>query len=139
MSSTKIITYVDYEMIYSPNINEPKMYFEKNYDNNIIFEMIYKPYENKKELEEKNEKLKKLKEEYNFSLDDEKEYTEDAIRIFGKYFVKHNKHKCKIIYNNKKYFEYFGMILIYINIFYLIDIRKIKINIFKNLQTNNLY
>ena len=73
------------------------------------FIMIYKPNENKKE---KKEEMKKLKEKKDFFLDDEKEYTEDVIRILGKYFVKQNKNKCKIIYNNKKHKlkEYFDEI-----------------------------
>ena len=32
-----------------------------------------------------------------------KEYEEDILRIFGKKFVKSNKKRCQIIYNNKKY------------------------------------
>ena len=68
--------------------------------------MIYKPNE-----KDKKEKIKNLKKE-RFLLDDEKEYTEDVIRIFGKYFVIRNKNKCKIVYNNKKYQlkEYFDEI-----------------------------
>ena len=59
--------------------------------------------------------MKKLKEENDFLLDDEKEYTEDVIRILGKYFVKQNKNECKIIYNSKKhkpkeYFIYFNRV-----------------------------
>ena len=27
----------------------------------------------------------------------------DELRIFGEYFIKQNRNKCKIIYNNKKY------------------------------------
>ena len=82
---------------------------EKLNANNKYFIMIYKPNENGKE---KKDILKKSKEEYNYLLDDEKEYTEDIIRIFGKYFVEQNRNKCKIIYNNKKYKlkEYFGEI-----------------------------
>ena len=62
--------------------------------------MTYKPNENK---EEKKEKRKKFKEDDDFIFDDEKEYNEDVLRIFGKNFVKRNKYKCKIIYKNKKY------------------------------------
>ena len=82
---------------------------EKSNENDKYFIMIYKPNENKKE---KKDKMKKFKEEIRFRLDDEKEYKEDVIRIFGKYFVKQNKNKCKIIYNNKKYKlkEYFDQI-----------------------------
>ena len=78
------------------------------------FIMIYKPNENKKE---KKDKMKKFREEIGFLLDDEKEYTEDVIRIFGKYFVEQNKKKYKIIYNNKKYKlkEYFDEIDKYYN------------------------
>ena len=51
----------------------------------------------------KKKKKKQFKEDGDFIFDDEKEYNEDILRIFGKYFVKHNKNKCKIIYKNKKY------------------------------------
>ena len=62
------------------------------------FIMIYKLNIDK---EEKQKIIKKLK-KFGFRFD-EKDYKEDAIRILGKYFVKQNKNKCKIIYNNKKY------------------------------------
>ena len=65
-----------------------------------IYVMIYKPNENK---EEKIEKMEELKKYHVLLLDDEKEYTEDVLRILGKYFVKQNKNKCKIVYKNKKY------------------------------------
>ena len=68
-------------------------------EDNKYFIMIYKPNINEKE---KEEIIKKLKED-NFRFDDEKDYKEDVIRIFGKDFVKQNKNNCKIIYNNKKY------------------------------------
>ena len=68
-------------------------------DDEIYFIMLYKPNENKKE---KQDIIKKLK-EMNFPLDDEKDYKEDVIKIFGRYFVEQNGNKCKIIYNNKKY------------------------------------
>ena len=68
-------------------------------ENNKYFIMIYKPNINKKEKEEIIKKFKK----FHFPFDDEKDYKEDVIRIFEKKFVKHNKNKCKIIYNNKKY------------------------------------
>ena len=68
-------------------------------EDNKYFIMIYKPNINKKE---KEEIIKKLKDDL-FPFDDEKDYKEDVIRIFGKKFVKHNKNKCKIIYNNKKF------------------------------------
>ena len=61
--------------------------------------MIYKPNINEKEKQEMINKFKK----FHFPFDDEKDYKEDVIRIFGKKFIKHNKNKCKIIYNNKKY------------------------------------
>ena len=82
---------------------------QKANENDMCFIMIYKPNENKKE---KKDKMIKFKEGIDFLLDDEKEYTEDVIRIFGKYFVEQNKNKCKIIYNNKKYIlkEYFDEI-----------------------------
>ena len=97
------------------------MPFEQNYDyigldlmekpnlNDEYFIMVYKPNENKNE---KKDKINDFKEEIGFLLDDGKEYKEDVIRIFGKYFVKQNKNKCKIIYNNKKYKlkEYFNEI-----------------------------
>ena len=66
-------------------------------ENNKYFIMIYKPNINKKEKQEIIEKFK----DYLFPFDDEKDYKEDAIRIFGKDFVKQNKNNCKIIYNNK--------------------------------------
>ena len=77
-------------------------------DNEIYFIMIYKPKENKKE---KQDIIKKLKENY-FPLDGEKDFEEDVVRIFGRYFVGQNINKCKIIYNNKKYNlkEYFNEI-----------------------------
>ena len=58
---------------------------------------------------------------------DEKEYTEDVIRILGKYFVTQNKNKCKIIYNNKKYElkEYFDEI----DTNYNIEIKEIKLKL----------
>ena len=58
----------------------------------ICYEMIYKPNENKEEKKEKMEF---------FEL--EKEYTGELLRIFGSYFVKHNKNNCRIIYKNKLY------------------------------------
>ena len=60
----------------------------------ICYEMIYKPNENK---EEKKEKMKYYK------FIDKKEYTGELLRIFGRYFVKHNKNNCRIIYKNKIY------------------------------------
>ena len=36
-------------------------------------------------------------------MDNDREYSGDIIRIFGKQFVKNNKNKCNIIYKNKKY------------------------------------
>ena len=67
---------------------------------NVIYEIIYKPNEN---LDWKKRKLAVLK-EYNYILlDDDKEYSGNEFRIFGKKFVKRNKYKCKIIYNNKQY------------------------------------
>ena len=67
---------------------------------NFGFKMIYKPNENK---EEKIEKLKKYREEFNYFLDNDKEYSGDNLRIFGRYFVERNKNKCKVNYKNKKY------------------------------------
>jgi len=96
---------------------------DQSYENNKYFIMIYKPNENKEEIEET---IKKLMREH-FIFDDEKEIKEDVIRIFGKYFVELNKNKCKIIYNNKKYKlkEYFDEI--YNN--YNQDIKEIKIKL----------
>ena len=65
---------------------------------NYYLKMVYKPYENK---EEKKEKMEKLRLEREFYLNDEKEYTKDVLRILGKYFVKKNKIRCKVIYKNK--------------------------------------
>ena len=62
--------------------------------------MVYKPNENKEEKKEIMEDLKKYE---IFFLDDEEEYTEDKLRIFGKDFVTNNKRRCRIIYKNKKY------------------------------------
>ena len=67
-------------------------------ENNKYFIMIYKHNISKKEKEEIIKKFKK----HRFPFDDEKDYKEDVIRIFGKKFIMHNKNKCKIIYNNKK-------------------------------------
>ena len=61
---------------------------------NVIYEIIYKPNEN---IDWKKEELGKLQ------LDDDKEYSGDEFRIFGKKFVERNKYTCKIIYNNKQY------------------------------------
>ena len=88
MSAQDYDEYIIYDMIY--NLKET--------DKNII--IIYKPNEDKKI---KKEKIKILKEQHGFYLDDEKEYNENVVRIFGKYFVKQNRNKCKIIYNNNKY------------------------------------
>ena len=115
------------------------MPFEQNYDyigldlmekpnlNDEYFIMVYKPNENKKEKKEKKDKIKEFKEEIGFLLDNGKEYKEDVIRIFGKYFVKQNKNKCKIIYNNKKYElkEYFDEI----DKNYNIEIKEIKLKL----------
>ena len=68
-------------------------------EDNKYFIMIYKPNINKIEKQEIIKKLKFVR----FPFDDEKDYKEDVIRIFGKDFVKQNKNKCKIIYNNKKF------------------------------------
>ena len=65
-------------------------------ENNYYFIMKYKLDE-----KEKKEEIIKLKEEKIFILNDKKEYTDNLIRIFGKNFVKQNKNKCKIIFNNK--------------------------------------
>ena len=99
MSFDKNEELLDYEMIYRPNDNEQKIFYEIKEENNA-FEMIYKPNENK------NEKKKKL---YTFSifndlhLIDSKEYSGEVLRILDKYFVKNNKNKGKLIYKNKKY------------------------------------
>ena len=92
-------------------------------DNEIYFIMIYEPKENKKE---KQDIIKKLKENY-FPLDGEKDFEEDLIRIFGRYFVGQNINKCKIIYNNKKYKlkEYFNEIVSNYNH----EIKEIKLKI----------
>ena len=63
--------------------------------------MIYKPNENKKE---KKEKKKEFKEDHAFIFDDEKEYNDDVLRIFGKYFYfKNAKYKKK---KNRKFKEF---------------------------------
>ena len=78
-------------------LNERK--YEKNYEenNNIIFNLVYKPNEN---TSEKTDKLNKLKED-GFIFSEDNEYTGEVFRIFGKEFIKRNKNKCKIIYKNK--------------------------------------
>ena len=107
--------------------------FEESINNDIICNtkekdkyliMIYNPNENKKE---KKERMKQLKKDNVFLLDEEKEYTEDIIRIFGKLFVYGNENKCKIIYNNKRYRlkEYFDMI----DKNYNIKIKQIKLKL----------
>ena len=68
-------------------------------DDKIYLIRIYKPGENKKE---KRDIIKILKEAY-FPLDDGLDFKENIIKIFGRYFVKQNGNKCKIIYNDKKY------------------------------------
>ena len=82
---------------------------DKSNENVNYLIMLYKPNEN---TTEKIEKMNNLKEDHMFILEDEKEYTENVIRIFGKYFVKQNINKCKLIYRNKKYKlkEYFDEI-----------------------------
>ena len=89
---------VDFQMIYKCEKND--IIFNEFEGENFGFEIIYKPNENKKE---KIEKIKNLKKQFNFFLDTDKEYSGDVLRIFGKKFVKHNKNKCILIYNNKKY------------------------------------
>ena len=99
MSFEKLEESIYYEMINKTDEKNQKIILER-YENNLIYEMIYKPNENKKE---KKEIKKQFKEDHAFIFDDEKEYNEDILRIFSKYFVKYNKNKCKIIYKNKKY------------------------------------
>ena len=99
MSFDKKEELLDYEMIYRQDDNEQKFSCEIKEENNE-FKMIYKPNENK------TEKMKKLEyfKEYNiFHFEDDKEYSGDILRILDKYFIKQNKNKCKLIYNNKKY------------------------------------
>ena len=112
MSFEQNYKYTGYKMMEKPNE------YEK------YFIMIYKPNENKKE---KKDKIKKFKEENKYRLDNEKEYAGDVIKIFGKYFVKQNKNKCEIIYNNKKYKlkEYFDEI----DNKYNLKIKEIKIKL----------
>ena len=57
MSFDKNEEFLDYEMIYRPNDNEPKIFYEIKEENNA-FKMIYKPNENK---DEKKEKLNNLR------------------------------------------------------------------------------
>ena len=96
----------------------------KSNERDGILIMIYTPNENKTE---KQEKIKELRKKYKSLLDSEREYKEDEIRIFGKSFVKHNRNKCKIIYNNKKYAlkEYFDEI----DKNYNHDIKEIKLQL----------
>ena len=103
MSFEKLEESIYYEMINKTDEKNQKIILER-YENNLIYEMIYKPNENKKGKKEKKKQFKEqFKEERDFLFDDEKEYNDDVLRIFGKYFVNHNKNKCKIIYKNKKY------------------------------------
>ena len=85
---------------------------EKSNENDKYLIMIYKPNENKKE---KIDILKIFKSREKFIFV-EREYTGEIIRLFGKYFVKQNSNKCKIIYKNKKYKlkEYFDVLKIII-------------------------
>ena len=89
---------IDYEMIYKPS-NSNEMIFYEKYEENFIFEMVYKPNE---KINEKKEKMEHFKIRH-FYLDDKKEYEANVLRLFGKYFVNKNKNKSKIIYKNKKY------------------------------------
>ena len=97
---------------------------DNSYEINKYIKMIYKQNENKKE---KKEIIKKMIDEDGFKFDDEKEKKEEVIKILGKYFVKQNKNKCKIIYNNKKYKlkEYFDEI----DINYKKNIKEIKLKL----------
>ena len=79
-----------FEMIYKPDEGTEKI------EESTIFEMIYKLNNNK------TEKIKEFNEKFINVLEEEKEYSEE-LRILGKYFVKHNGNKTKLIYNNKKY------------------------------------
>ena len=76
-----------------------KILYEIKEENNV-FEMIYKPNENK---DKKKEKLEDFKEYNLFHFLDNKEYSGNVIRILDKYFIKNNKNKGKLIYKNKKY------------------------------------
>ena len=84
MSSEKYKDYINNNMI------------DKEEDNKY-FILIYKL-----NIKEKQEIIKKLKED-GFPFDDNKDYKDDVIRLFGNKFVKQNRNNCKIIYNNKKY------------------------------------
>jgi len=88
-----------YEMIYGPDNNTQKIFYEIKEENNS-FKIIYKPNENKNE---KMEMLMKFYLVYFFRFEDEKEYSGDLIKLLDRYFIKHNKNKCKLIYKNKKY------------------------------------
>ena len=83
---------------------------DKSYDDNKCFILIHKPYEEKRNgINITN--IEDLKDEFtDYVSFDENEYKGNVIKIFGKNFVKNNKNKCKIIYNNKKYElkEYFN-------------------------------
>jgi len=90
---------LDNEMINRQDDNKQQILYEINKENNI-FKMIYKPNENKYR---KKRKLEEFKTFNRFHFLYAKEYSGDVIRILDKYFIKHNKNKCKLIYNNKKY------------------------------------
>ena len=110
--------YTELEMIYKSDE------FIRKYEEINILEMVYKPNENK---ELKLKKIKKFKEKFRYIFEDKKEYLDDKLRILGKCFIKHNKNKCKLIYNNKKYklTEYFKEID---DNYKINDIIKLKIN-----------
>ena len=96
MSFEEFEEFIGYDMI------------NKSNETDKYFILTYKPKQNN---DEKQEKIKKLN-EMGYFLDVEKEFKDGIIRIFGNYFVKQNKNKCKIIYGNKKYKlkEYFNEI-----------------------------
>ena len=67
----------DLEMIYKPNIITGNSSID-------TYKLVYKPNENKNE---KKDKMKNLKDTFKIILDNDKEYSEDILRIFGKIFV----------------------------------------------------
>ena len=107
---------------------------DNSYKNNKYFKMIYKPIKNKKE---KKKIIKKMIDEDGFIFNDEKEIKENIIRIFGKYFIKQNKNKCYIIYNNKKYKleEYFNLI----DNDYNYNIKEIKVKLIGINNITNMF
>ena len=99
MSFEPIDEDIDSEMIYKSHDNEVFIPYDKIQET-IIFKMIYNPNEEK---EKKQNIINDNFPNRKFYLEDKKEYNPDAFRILGRKYIKKNKNKCRIIYQNKKY------------------------------------